>query len=291
MRRDRRDRYAQSRIGQAIEGVTVAKPRRLTQKRGWAFAISVAIVKPLLLLFTKRRWIDGEKIPAEGGCVLVANHVSHLDPLTCAHLVYDHGRLPRFLAKSEVFGVPVVGRIIRSARQIPVFRLTTDASQAFRAAVDAVDQGECVVVYPEGTITRDPDLWPMRGKSGAARIALSTGAPVIPVAQWGANHILAPYAKRASLLPRKTITMKVGDPVDLDDLRSAPLTPDVLHEATDRIMGDLTRLLADIRGEEPPAVRFDPRTAGVREIGNPYVDPEKRRRRGHRGPEDRRNHA
>jgi 1-acyl-sn-glycerol-3-phosphate acyltransferase len=267
--------------------VTVAKPRQLTQKRGWAFAFSVAIVKPLLLLFTRRRWIDGRKIPAQGGCILVANHVSHLDPLTFAHLAYDHGRLPRFLAKSEVFDVPVVGRIVRSARQIPVFRLTTDASQAFRAAVAAVESGECVVVYPEGTISRDPDLWPMTGKSGAARIALSTGAPVVPVAQWGANHILAPYAKKASLLPRKTITMKVGDPVDLDDLREAPLTPAALHEATDRIMDELTRLLADIREKEPPAVRFDPRKAGVREIGNPNVDPDARRRRGHRGPEDR----
>jgi 1-acyl-sn-glycerol-3-phosphate acyltransferase len=268
--------------------VTVAKPRQLRQKRGWAFAISVAIVKPLLLLFTRRRWVDGHKVPAEGGCILVANHVSHLDPLTFAHFAYDNGRLPRFLAKSEVFGVPVVGTIVRSARQIPVYRLTTDASQAFRAAVDAVDHGECVVVYPEGTISRDPGLWPMTGKSGAARIALSTGAPVIPVAQWGANHILAPYAKKPRLLPRKTISMKAGDPVDLDDLRGRPLTPAALREATDRIMDALTLLLADLReGEEPPATRFDPRAAGVREIGNPNVDPERRRRWGHHGREDR----
>jgi 1-acyl-sn-glycerol-3-phosphate acyltransferase len=269
------------------EEVAVAKPRQLRDKRGWAFATCVAIVKPLLLLFTKRRWVDGEKIPAEGGCVLVANHVSHVDPLTFAHFVYDHGRLPRFLAKSEVFDVPVVGRIIRSAGQIPVFRLSRDASQAFRAAVAAVENGQCVVVYPEGTISRDPGLWPMTGKTGAARIALSTGAPVVPIAQWGANDILAPYAKKARLLPRKTISMKAGDPVDLDDLRGRQLTPDVLHEATDRIMDALTLLLADLRGEEPPAVRFDPKTAGVREIGNPNIDPSKRRRRRHTTREDR----
>ena len=168
----------------------MAKPRQLREKRGWAWAFCVSIVKPLLLLFTKRRWIDGEKVPAEGGCILVANHVSHLDPLTFAHFVYDYGRLPRFLAKSEVFDVPVVGTIIRSAGQIPVYRLTSDASQAFRAAVAAVDEGECVAVYPEGTISRDPGLWPMTGKTGAARIALSTGAPVVPIAQWGANESL-----------------------------------------------------------------------------------------------------
>lgn len=239
------------------------------------------------MLLTKRRWIDGEKVPAEGGCVLVGNHISHLDPLTYAHFVYDYGRLPRYLAKIQVFEVPVVGTIVRSAGQIPVYRLTSDASQAFRAAVDAVNRDECVVVYPEGTITRDPGLWPMTGKTGAARIALSTGAPVIPVAQWGAHHILAPYAKVPHLFPRKTIAMKAGDPVDLDDLRDKPLTPEVLHDATNRIMDALTVLLAELRKEEPPAVRFDPRVAGVSEIGNPHLAAQKRRRTRHPRPDDR----
>lgn len=259
----------------------MAKPRELRQRRGWAFALAVAIVKPLLLLFTKRRWIDGHKLPAEGGCVVVGNHISHLDPLTFAHFVYDHGRLPRYLAKAAVFDVPFVGLVVRAAGQIPVYRLTTDASRAFRAAVEAVGKGECVVVYPEGTISRDPDLWPMTGKTGAARIALTTGAPVVPVAQWGAQHVLAPYTLRPHLFPRKTISMKAGDPVDLDDLRGRQLTPDVLREATDRIMDALTLLLADLRGEQPPAVRFDPRAAGVREIGNPHAG-KPGRRHGHR---------
>ncbi len=263
--------------------MAVAKPRELRQRRGWAFAFAVAVVKPLLLLFTRRRWFDGEKLPAEGGCVVVGNHISHLDPLTFAHFVYDHGRLPRYLAKAAVFEVPFVGMVIRRAGQIPVYRLTADASMAFRAAVAAVEAGECVVVYPEGTISRDPDLWPMTGKTGAARIALSTGAPVVPVAQWGANHILAPYAARPRLVPRKTISMKAGDPVDLDDLRGRPLTPEVLREATERIMDALTLLLADLRQEQPPAARFDPRTAGVREIGNPNPDGARRRRHARGG--------
>ena len=247
----------------------MAKPRKLRQKRGWAFATCVAIVKPTLLAITRRRWVDGHKLPAERGCVLVANHVSHLDPFTFAHFVYDNGRLPRFLAKSEVFTLPVAGRIISSAKQIPVYRKSTDASHAFQAAVEAVRAGECVVVYPEGTITRDPGLWPMVGKSGAARIALATDAPVIPIAQWGAHEILPPYAARPHLVPRKTVTVKAGDPVDLDDLRGAPTTSATLREATDRIMTAITVLLEDIRGEQAPADRFDPRKAGVSETGNP----------------------
>ncbi len=249
----------------------MAKPRKLDRRRGWAFAVAVAIVKPILLAITRRRWIDGEKIPATGGCVLVANHISHLDPLTFAHYVYDHGRLPRFLAKSSVFKVPVVGAIVRAAGQIPVQRLSTDASLAFQAAVDAVRRGECVAVYPEGTITRQQDLWPMTGKTGAARIALASGAPVVPIAQWGAQDILWPYSKTPRLFPRKTITMKTGDPVDLSDLADKPLTPAVLHEATDRIMDAVTALLEDIRHEKAPAQRYDARAAGVAEIGNPHL--------------------
>ncbi|HET6625459.1 MAG TPA: lysophospholipid acyltransferase family protein [Nocardioidaceae bacterium] len=261
----------------------MAKPRTLQQKRGWAFATCVAIVKPPLLALTKRRWIDGHKLPATGGCVVVANHISHVDPFTFAHFVYDNGRLPRYLAKAAVFDIPVGGRIVRNAGQIPVYRQTTDANRAFSAAVDAVNRGECVVVYPEGTISRDPDLWPMTGKTGAARIALSTGCPVIPIAQWGAQEILEPYTKKPKLFPRKTITMKAGDPVDLHDLAGKPLTPEVLRAATDRIMDAITALLDDIREGHPPQTRFDPRVAGVRQIGNPHGDDSSRRQRNRTG--------
>lgn len=257
----------------------VANPRRVQQRRGWAYGLCIAILEPVLLTLTKRRWVGGENIPASGGCVIAANHVSYLDPLTFAHFAYAYGRLVRFLAKAAVFDVPVVGRIVRSAKQIPVYRLTTDASQSLVAAVDAVKAGECVVVYPEGTITRQPDMWPMTGKTGAARLALTAGVPVIPVAQWGANHILAPYAKRPRLFPRRTISMNAGPPVDLDDLRDRPLTPALLRQATDRIMDDITRMLEEIRGEQAPAERFDPRAKGVREIGNPH---EKKSRRSSR---------
>jgi 1-acyl-sn-glycerol-3-phosphate acyltransferase len=262
------------------ESAALRYPRKLQEPRGWAFGICVAIAEPVLRLLTRRRWIDGDKIPAHGGCVVAANHISHADPLTFAHFVYGYGRIVRFLAKVEVLDVPVVGRLIRATGQIPVYRMTTDASQAFSAAVTAVEQGKCVVVYPEGTLTRDPGLWPMTGKTGAARIALASGAPVIPVAQWGPQDILYPYAARPRLFPRKTVTVKAGDPVDLDDLRGQPLTPQLLQEATSRIMDEITRLLAEIRGETPPAVRFDPRAAGVKQIGNPHRD--KKRRRGSR---------
>jgi 1-acyl-sn-glycerol-3-phosphate acyltransferase len=222
-----------------------------------------------LLATTTHTWIDGETIPATGGCILVLNHVSHIDPLTAAHIVYDHGRKPRYLAKSGLFKNKALGYFLRGAGQIPVERLSKNAKGAFDAAVAAVESGECVVVYPEGTLTRDPDLWPMQGKTGAARIALETGCPVVPIGQWGAHDLLYPYAKKPHLFPRTQITMKVGDPVPLEDLRAEPISNDVINEATRRIMDALTALVAELRHEEPPAERFDPRKAGVRATGDP----------------------
>ena len=252
----------------------MVKVRKLRERRGWAWSFVVAIVKPTLLTTTKHEWIDGEKIPAQGGCVIAMNHVSHIDPLTLGWLLYEHGRLVRYLAKDGLFKTPVIKYIVRDARQIPVSRLTVDAASAFEAACEAVREGGCVGIYPEGTITKDPTGWPMRGKTGAARIALETRCPVIPIGQWGAQEILAPYTLKPHLFPRRTARYKVGDPVDLDDLyeqvqQGRPLTNELLHEATDRIMDAITALVAELRGETPPAERFDPRTVGVTEIGNP----------------------
>jgi 1-acyl-sn-glycerol-3-phosphate acyltransferase len=243
--------------------------RKLQQPRGWAFGVAVPIVKPTLLASTKRTWGGGENIPATGGCIVVFNHISHVDPLTAAHFLYDHGRLPRYLAKSGLFKNKALGGYLRSAGQIPVERLSKSAIGAYDAAVAAVRAGECVVVYPEGTLTRDPDLWPMTGKSGAARIALETGCPVIPVGQWGAHELLPPYTKTPKLFPRKHIQMLAGPPVPLDDLVALPRTPQVINTATDRIMAALVELVEELRGEKAPAQRFDPRKAGVKLTGNP----------------------
>ncbi len=245
-------------------------------RRGWALTFFVVALHRPMMLLTKRDWRGTEHLPPHGGCVLVANHVSEFDPVPFGHFVYDNGRLPRFLGKAEVFAVPILGRILRSAGQIPVYRKSMDAAKAFSAAVEAVRAGECVIVYAEGTITRDPDLWPMVGKSGAARIGLTTGTPVIPCAQWGPQEVLAPYSRRPRLLPRKTMRIRAGAPVDLHDLKGKKLTPAVLHEATARIMADVTGLLEDIRGAEAPAIRFDPKVEGVSETGNPN--------KPHRGP-------
>jgi 1-acyl-sn-glycerol-3-phosphate acyltransferase len=245
----------------------VGKYRKLQQKRGWAWWVVVPIVKPVLLATTTHEWIGAEKIPATGGCILALNHVSHIDPLTAAHITWDYGRLSRYLAKSSLFKNRQFARFLRAAGQIPVDRGA--GAGAFQEAVKAVNDGELIVVYVEGSITKDPDGWPMVGKSGAARIALETGAPVIPVGQWGAQNLLPAYSKKPNLKGRTKITMKVGDPVPLDDLRAKDHDVATVKEATDRIMAAIVGLVEDIRGEKAPAERFDPRAHGISGTGNP----------------------
>ena len=240
--------------------------RKLQEKRNWAIDVAVVIIKPTLLMTTKREWLEGaENFPEDGGFVIALNHLSHIDPITTALFVYDHGRIPRYLAKSGLFSNKALGFFLRQAGQIPVYRESAGAAGAYDAAVAAVQSGQCVIIYPEATITRDPDLWPMRGKSGAARIALATGCPVVPVGQWGAQEILPPYTKKPFVFPRKKIVARVGPPVDLSDLAAIePRTSEVVTEATDRIMAAITHQLELVRGEKAPEERYDMRVHGDR---------------------------
>jgi 1-acyl-sn-glycerol-3-phosphate acyltransferase len=215
-----------------------------------------AVVGPL----TKRDWRGQDRLPSTGGLIIVPNHISNLDPLALGQFLAFSGRWPRFLGKAEVFRVPVVGRILRACGQIAVERGSGRSGEALVAARAAVEEGRAVVVYPEGTITRDPELWPMVGKTGAARLALQTGCPVIPIGQWGVQEIM--YGRRLhlpKLLPRKTLRLAVGEPVQLDDLRTQPMTASTLTEATRRIMAAITDLVAELRGSTPPAQPYDPR--------------------------------
>jgi 1-acyl-sn-glycerol-3-phosphate acyltransferase len=223
---------------------------------------TVAVLNAIMVPFTGRDWRDQHKIPQQGGVIFAVNHISNADPLAVGQFLAYSGRWPRFLAKVSLFGLPIIGRVLRACGQIPVQRASKAAGDALQAAVQAVRDGKAVVIYPEGTITHDPELWPMAGKTGAARISFQTGCPVIPVGQWGAQEIM--YGRQVrfpKLLPRTTLRLRVGDPVELDDLRDRPLDATVLKEATDRIMDAITALVADVRDSEPPAERFDPRGA------------------------------
>jgi 1-acyl-sn-glycerol-3-phosphate acyltransferase len=249
--------------GEDPTGSAATKRRRVPLRQlGFWYGFAACILKPLTWAFMKKDWRGLEHVPREGGVILAVNHISHADPIAIAdYIVYGTGRIARFLAKSTLFKrPPLVSHVMRGAGQIPVHRHTADASLALRDAVAALQRGECVAIYPEGTVSRDPDKWPMLAKTGVARLALLSGVPVVPVAQWGAEKILDSYrTKGLHLLPRHTMQIVAGPPVDLSAYAGKELTAEVLRGATDDIMKAVAGLLSELRGEPAPSTFFDAR--------------------------------
>jgi 1-acyl-sn-glycerol-3-phosphate acyltransferase len=219
--------------------------RRLAGFAGW-----------LLRRLVDVDWDDAVQLPRTGGVIVVSNHISNFDPPALAHYVIWHGRWPRALGKLDLWSVPVVGWLARRTGQIPVERGTERAKDALVHAREALEAGECIVIYPEGTITADPDTWPMTPRPGAARLALQTGYPVVPLGQWGANKVM-PGKKPVwpRFRPRPTMVFRMGDPVRLDDLDASD--DEAVRIAGARIMAAITGLVAGIRGIEPPDDVYD----------------------------------
>ena len=232
------------------------------------FKFGATLVIPLIRLISKREWRGAEYIPKTGAAIVVSNHISYFDPLVFAHFLYGNGRAPRFLGKSELFKLPIIGTVLRGAGQVPVERETSDAKKAVDHAKILLEKGHMLGVYPEGTLTRDPQLWPMIAKTGCARLALATDTPVIPIAQWGSQLIVPNYTTKLNLFPRKTIVIRAGKPVDLSRWKGKAEDPQALIEATAEIMRAITVLLEEIRGEKRPEVIFDPHTSDLPRTGN-----------------------
>jgi 1-acyl-sn-glycerol-3-phosphate acyltransferase len=222
------------------------------RRLGFWRRFAVTTVKPLLTVLTRRTWLGMSNIPRTGPVIIVANHISHADPFVLAHFVYDAGRWPRFLAKDSIFRIPVLGRLVRYVQQIPVARGSVDAVRALDEAVAGVEQGGAILVYPEGTTTKEPDLWPMRGKTGAARLWLATAAPVVPVAMWGPEQIFDPRTRKLRLRLRVPVTVQAGPALDLSRWQGAAATAPVLAEITEAIMLALRDMVAELRGETAP---------------------------------------
>ena len=215
------------------------------------------ILPPLIKAIMKRDWHGHEHIPRTGGVILAPNHLSYADWAAMALFTHEAGRYPAFLIKAPVFRVKVIGPMLYRLGQLPVNRGEADAALVLKDAERSLAAGECLIVYPEGTATRDPGLWPMVARTGAARLALTTGAPVVPVAHWGAEVILPYGAKRPKLVPRQLVRLQAGPPVDLAPFAGKPLDRATLRGATAAIMADITGLLAGLRGEQPPPEPYD----------------------------------
>ncbi|GAA2025730.1 lysophospholipid acyltransferase family protein [Agromyces tropicus] len=237
------------------------------KRRPSFFWLLAALILPLWSLGVKYRFHHPERMPQAGAFVLSPNHYSEIDPLVMGVASWHLGRLPRFMAKASLFKNPVLGWFLRTSGQIPVERAGNRSHAALRAAEDLVEKGRMVIVYPEGSLTRDPDMWPMRGKTGAMRIALERGIPVIPAAHWGTQQIMPRYAKKVSFFPRKTVDVIIGEPLDLSPYEGKPLDQATLTAATNDLMNAIAALVGELRGEQPPAERWDPLAHGQKETG------------------------
>jgi 1-acyl-sn-glycerol-3-phosphate acyltransferase len=239
-------------------------------EKTFRFRLAAALVVPFLNIIARYRWVDVDKMPHQGAFILAPNHYTNLDPLVVAYALWKNKRVPRFLAKASLFTVPVLGWMLKALGQIPVDRpgvATSASTESISAASNIAKSGKAVIVYPEGTLTREPDLWPMRGKTGAVRLALQQDIPVIPLVHWGAAEVMPRYKNSLHIFPRKTITIKFGDPVDLSEYRGRPVDTASLNAATEKVMVAITELLETVRGGEAPIERWDPRQHNQTETG------------------------
>ncbi|HZB02083.1 MAG TPA: lysophospholipid acyltransferase family protein [Actinomycetota bacterium] len=204
---------------------------------------------PLLRGWFRLRYEGLERIPEQGPAIVACNHISYLDPLTNGDAVDRAGRRARFLAKQELFRIPVVGTVLRGAGQIAVARGSRDGSSLDRA-VEALEAGEVVVIYPEGTVTDRADGLPMQGKTGVARLALRTGVPIVPVASWGSREVWQKSGKGSLRFGRPILT-KIGPPIPTTRDPDAAATE--WRALTDDVMDAITDLAAELRDRYPRA--------------------------------------
>jgi 1-acyl-sn-glycerol-3-phosphate acyltransferase len=232
----------------------------------WKFAGGILI--PIMSALTKRDWRGVENIPTTGPVIVICNHISYADPLVFAHFLFKNGRAPRFIGKESVFKVPIIGKIVSGAGQIPVARESKDAGRALEHASALLQAGHCLGVYPEGTLTRDPQLWPQIAKTGIARIAIMSKAPVIPCAQWGDQNLMPRYSNKVVFWKRHKVSLWAGKPLDFSPWYGKEDDQQALIEATAYAMAAITDMLEQMRGEKRPVEIFDPHNSDLPRIGN-----------------------
>ncbi|GAB4000270.1 lysophospholipid acyltransferase family protein [Nocardioides marmoraquaticus] len=217
------------------------------------FAVLVSAVGLLLGLLTRRRVRGLEHVPRRGGALVVCNHISVVDPLVLGETIWRAGRRPRGMATAGLFGAPVVGGLLRRLGFIPVARGTATAREALAPAADALRRGRLLMVYPEGGISRDQQ-WPMPFRTGAARLALETGVPVVPVAQWGAQRVWPAWTPRGwrwllpAVVTRPRVQVLVGEPLHLV---GDPASEADVRRATGELAAVVIGLLVELRGPRP----------------------------------------
>jgi len=252
-----------------VETVKIRSRSSAEKRRPSFFWVLAVLLLPIWSLMVRYRFTPSSKLPKDGPFILAPNHHSEIDPLLMGAVVWHLGRLPRFMAKASLFRVPVLKWFLNASGQIPVERAgaTSSEKNPMGAATRLIEKRAGVIVYPEGSLTRDPDLWPMRGKTGAVRLALVSGIPLYPAAHWGVQDLMPRYAKGIRPFPRKHITVAIGDPLDLSEFAERAIDQKTVTAATEKLMNEIARLLGELRDETPPEKRWNPSEQGQSETG------------------------
>lgn len=251
-------------------------PKVVAADRPAAMRSVATLLGPLVRVLFNVEVKGIEKLPKDGPYILCFNHVTHLDPLAVAYGTYFKiKRGPHFLAKGGLFKVPVLGPILIAAGQVPVYRGGRRNIEPMEAAFKFLEAGHVITIFPEGTLTREPNGWPMRGKTGSVRMAIDAGVPIFPVGQWGSEIVLPTYTKKLRPKPWHKVRMLIGDEIDLSKFKGKKLTTDELKVATEIVMSAITKQVEELRGLKAPAKRYDPADHGQSQFGNFHKEEKK----------------
>lgn len=231
------------------------------KSNGWIRLCEV-VMFPLTRILGRRSFEGMEHISVPGPVLAVANHISQLDPVYTAVYLRKSGRSPHIMAKASLFRIPVIGRILTGTGMIPVERGGGHGQVGLDAAITALHAGQLVLIYPDGTVTRDPDVWPMKPRPGVAAMALAGDFPVVPIVHWGTQDVWVPYVKRGfHPFPRKDIRVVAGPPIDLSAFRGKPVDARLIRDVSFAIQSAVRDLLAQVRGTAAPAEFYDQKKA------------------------------
>ncbi|MCS4484870.1 1-acyl-sn-glycerol-3-phosphate acyltransferase [Gleimia sp. 6138-11-ORH1] len=225
------------------------------------YRLALEVCRPITRGLTKATWKGQENFPKDRPFIVIMNHLSEFDAFVLMHFITDQGVAVRALAKASLFKVPLLGSLLRKTNMVEVHRGNERSKDALEAAKKAILAGESIALFPEGTLTTDPEFWPMHFKTGAARLALATGAPVIPIAHWGSQNVMHRFGNSImKFWKRHATTVVAGPAIDLSDLPQDETDREAVATANRRMEDAIRSMLAQIRGEAVPTQIWNPKT-------------------------------
>lgn len=234
------------------------------------------LVSPAMYPYARFSFSGIDRIPADGPCILVANHRSYFDIVALSLAIAKSGRPARFLGKKEVFDAPVVGQLAAAMGGIRVDR-ATGSDEPLTAAAEALEGGEMVALMPQGTIPRGPAFFEpeLTARWGAARLAQMTGAPVVPIGLWGTEKVWPRSARLPNMLnftDPPAVSVRVGEPLNTPGSSLDADTKQIMKAIVAQLPAEAKQRReptdAELLATFPPGYTGDPHAESTRRPGH-----------------------